>query len=78
MKKRCYICEKKKYLKRNYEKTREEICVIDKTEWKDLANNWLKDDWFKSHVKSTDDFKIQDNDEESQEIKFVELKSRFS
>ena len=32
MKKRCYTCEKKKHLKRNYEKTREEICVIDKTE----------------------------------------------
>ena len=32
MKKRCYIYEKKKHLKRNYEKTREEICVIDKTE----------------------------------------------
>ena len=30
--KRCYTCEKKKHLKRNYEKTREEICVIDETE----------------------------------------------
>ena len=56
MKKRCYTCEKKKYLKRNCEKTKEEICVIDETEWEDLANDQLKDDWFKSHVKSTDDF----------------------
>ena len=31
-KKRYYTCEKKKHLKRNCEKTREEICVIDKTE----------------------------------------------
>ncbi len=31
-KKRCYTCEKKKHLKRNCEKTREEICVIDETE----------------------------------------------
>ena len=31
-KKRCYTCEKKRHLKRNCEKTREEICVIDKTE----------------------------------------------
>ena len=30
--KRCYTCEKKKHLKRNYEKTREEIYVIDETE----------------------------------------------
>ena len=30
--KRCYICEKKKHLKRNCEKTREEIYVIDETE----------------------------------------------
>ena len=30
--KRCYTCEKKKHLKRNCEKTREEICVIDETE----------------------------------------------
>ena len=29
---RCYICEKKRHLKRNCEKTREEICVIDETE----------------------------------------------
>ena len=26
---RCYTCEKKRHLKRNCEKTREEICVID-------------------------------------------------
>ena len=32
MKKKCYTCEKKKHLKKNCEKTREEICVIDKTE----------------------------------------------
>ena len=32
MKKRRYTCEKKRHLKRNYEKTREEICVIDETE----------------------------------------------
>ena len=32
MKKRYYTCEKKKHLKRNCEKTREEICVIDETE----------------------------------------------
>ena len=31
-KKRCYTYEKKRHLKRNYKKTREEICVIDKTE----------------------------------------------
>ena len=31
MKKRCYTCEKKKHLKRNCEKTREEICAIDET-----------------------------------------------
>ena len=31
-KKRCYTCEKKKYLKRNCEKTREEICVMNETE----------------------------------------------
>ena len=30
-KKRCYRCEKKKHLKKNYKKTREEICVIDET-----------------------------------------------
>ena len=29
---RCYTCEKKRHLKRNCEKTREEICVIDETE----------------------------------------------
>ena len=29
--KRCYICEKKKHLKRNYKKTKEEIYIIDKT-----------------------------------------------
>ena len=27
--KRCYTCEKKRHLKRNCEKTREEIYVID-------------------------------------------------
>ena len=31
-KKRCYTCEKKKHLKRNCEKTRKEICIINKTE----------------------------------------------
>ena len=31
-KKRCYTCEKKRHLKRNYKETREEICIIDKTE----------------------------------------------
>ena len=30
MKKRCYTYEKKKHLKRNCKKTREEICIIDK------------------------------------------------
>ena len=30
-KKRCYTCEKKRHLKKNYEKTKEEICVIDET-----------------------------------------------
>ena len=30
--KRCYICEKKRHLKRNCEKTRKEIYVIDETE----------------------------------------------
>ena len=30
-KKRYYTCEKKKHLKRNCEKTREEICIIDET-----------------------------------------------
>ena len=29
---RCYTCEKKKHLKRNCEKTRKEICIINKTE----------------------------------------------
>ena len=29
--KRCYICEKKRHLKRNCKKTKEEICVIDET-----------------------------------------------
>ena len=32
MKKRCYTCEKKRHLKRNCEKTKEEIYVIDETE----------------------------------------------
>ena len=32
MKKRCYTYEKKRHLKRNCEKTREEICIIDETE----------------------------------------------
>ena len=31
MKKRCYACEKKKHLKRNCKKTREEIYIIDET-----------------------------------------------
>ena len=78
IKKRCYICEKKRHLKRNCEKTKEEICVIDETKWEDLADNQSKDDWFKNYIESTDDFKTQDNDEESQEIKFAELKSKFS
>ena len=30
--KRCYTCEKKKHLKKNCEKTRKEICVIDEIE----------------------------------------------
>ena len=30
--KRCYTCEKKKYLKRNCEKTRKEIYFIDEIE----------------------------------------------
>ena len=76
--KRCYTCEKKKHLKRNCEKTRKEICVIDETEWEDLTDDQSKDDWFENHIKSTDDFKTQDNDEESQEIKFAELKLKFS
>ena len=75
---RCYTCEKKKHLKRNCEKTREEICVIDKTEWEDLANDWLKDDWFTSYVKSINDFETQDINEESLKMKFAELESRFS
>ena len=77
-KKRCYTYEKKKHLKRNCEKTREEICVIDETEWENLADNRSKNDWFKNYIESTDDSETQDNDEESQEIKFAELKSRFS
>ena len=77
-KKRCYTCEKKKHLKRNCEKTREEICVIDETEWEDLADDRSKDDWFKSHIESTDDSETQDNDEESSKMKFAELESRFS
>ena len=31
-KKRCYTYEKKRHLKKNCEKTREKICVIDKIE----------------------------------------------
>ena len=75
---RCYTCGKKKHLKRNCEKTREEICVIDETEWEDLADDRSKDDWFKSHIESTDDSETQDNDEESSKMKFAELESRFS
>ena len=56
-KKRCYTCEKKRYLKRNCEKIRKEICVIDETEQEDLADNQSKNDWFKSHVESINDFK---------------------
>ena len=78
MKKRCYTCEKKKHLRRNYKKTRKEICIIDETEWEDLVNNQLKDNWFKNHVKSINDSKTQDINEESLKIKFAELKSRFS
>ena len=75
--KRCYTCGKKRHLKRNCEKTREEICVIDETEWEDLADDRSKDDWFKSHIESTDDSETQDNDEESSKMKFAELESRF-
>ncbi len=32
LEKRCYTYEKKKHLKRNCEKTRKKICVIDETE----------------------------------------------
>ena len=71
--KRYYTYGKKRHLKRNCEKTREEIYVIDEIEWKDLADDRSKDNWFESHIESTDDFEIQDNDKESQEIKFAEL-----
>ena len=76
--KRCYTYEKKKNLKRNYEKTREEICIIEKIKWKDLTDNWFENDRFESHVENSNDFETQDNDEKSREIKFAELKSRFS
>ena len=32
MKKRCYTYQKKKHLKRNCKKTKEEICIINETE----------------------------------------------
>ena len=75
---RCYTCEKKKHLKRNCEKTREEICIIDEIEWEDLADDRSKDDWFKNHIESIDDSETQDNDKESSKMKFAELKSKFS
>ena len=41
--KRCYTCEKKRHLKRNCKKTREEIYVIDEIEWEDLTDDRSKD-----------------------------------
>ena len=51
--KRYYTCEKKKHLKRNYEKIRKEIYIINETEWEDLTDDRSKDDWFNNHIEST-------------------------
>ena len=45
--KKCYICEKKKHLKKNCaRKNREEICALNEINWKDLSDDKQEDDWF--------------------------------
>ena len=77
--KKCYICKKKKHLKKNCtKKNREKICALNEINWEDLSDDKQEDDWFKIYETQDSNLSKQNAREEKSEMKFAEFEPKFS